>query len=102
MLSNGRVDPACLGARDSPRLNALRAVREKFIQLRGETRRGSFRPVPGEVRPLVICNYKDAFSYYSMCRETRLGGLSGVAGHRVGPGCSIGLIAVGTSSPADP
>ncbi len=46
------VDPACPGARDSARLNALRAVRQKFIGLYGEPRRGSFRPVPGQ--PFVI------------------------------------------------
>ena len=42
------VDPACPGARDSPRLDALRAVRQKFISLYGQPSRGSFRPVPGQ------------------------------------------------------
>lgn len=46
------VDPTCSGARDSPRVNALRAVRQKFIASYGEPSRGSFRPVPGQ--PLVI------------------------------------------------
>jgi len=48
------VDPACAGAKDSPRLNALKAIRQKFIRLYGEPRRGSFKPVPSQPVPILV------------------------------------------------
>ena len=48
------VDPTCPGARDSARLNALRAVRQKFIDIYGEPGRGTFRPVPGQPVAILV------------------------------------------------
>ncbi len=46
------VDPACSVARDSLRLSALKATRQKFVGLYWEPHRGSFKPVPAQ--PVVI------------------------------------------------
>ncbi len=45
------VDPTCPGAKDSPRVDALKAVRQEFIQQYGQPTT-SFKPVPGQ--PIAI------------------------------------------------
>ncbi len=47
------VDPTCLGAQDSPRVNALQAVRQEFVNLYGQPTT-SFKEVPNQPVAILI------------------------------------------------